>query len=1016
MKNEQTINVKITADDKRFDSAMKADEKAIEKVGKAAKAAKAEISDLGKVKSNVAGIFSGKAKDTGLGSFIDDVTAGTGALDKFFGPATVAAGAIVGIGSAAIATGKTLFDMAKSASDYSGDISDASQKTGLAIDTISSIKFAGDAFGASFEDMTMATANFTKLIGDAAKGSDEANKTLKALGVDPKTAVNDLDGALGQAIKTIHNLPPGVQQLNASSDAFGKKLGGKVIPVVNAFNGDLNALKKRASELGIVLTDEAIKAGDDFGDTYEIVAAQAKATGAAFALEFAPAITDAMQDVSKYLADNKDDWKEWGRDVGDIIRGVKLAAQEFGEFKAVQQAQEETYGRLLFAPLYAIGDIARPFADAGRASREAEEARWKNVVRENDGTAVPLTSKPKGTPKGSYFDGLGSGKKEKTEAQKTNWTSATLAEFARNNGFAVNLANGSGAAKSGHNDGSLHYVKKAFDTGLGATNPNKTVEQIVSYMENALKAGIRVVDERVRPKKGAKWSGPHIHTEENDSKASFFNPNLDYGGRIEYLKALDAERLKGKGQSISDALGKINKTEIGEGAKAIADLEKELKLLGVTTRQGRIEVELSYGAYKDLDNAGKARLLLAAGQVDTTEAQSKAEADLTAHITKLGEEYDELNGVQKTATSELEKFLAAYARTGNVIDPVREEIARSVAAATDLQNAEEKLTKASEDNIATYKAERDAVWDLTLAHQELKNAIARETGGREVSAGGISDSIDWKPYIDAMNAAGKAPAPALFTKNKTGEFMDGLLGGNGNNLARFESEADAMKAVYNDLSNTAGAAMGAMIDGGAQLLEQWIMTGEISGQAIAQMTGSIIAGVASQAGVKAIFEVAEGLAAAASFPLNPDGLRQAAMHYAAAKTYGIVALGATAVGAGIGAAGGLGGKKDKSSSNSSQNPSEYFQNDKDSRSMNYLRQSQNSSSGFQQVSSRLEERINGLSGSIDKLEGRIGSVTPGDMLTNGIRQKRGLITETVTKELGKNSTAVSVLGRRLNMK
>lgn len=310
------IGVEITGDDSKFRASAKSSEKAVSDLEKKASG------DLKKIASNFAGIFSGKAKDTGLGQFVGEVTDGTSALDKFLGPATLVTGAIVGIGTAAVASGKMLFDMAKNASDYSGEISDAQQKTGLAIDTISSLKFAGDAFGASFEEMSGATTKFTKLIGEAAKGNDEANKTLVALGVDPKKAVNDLDGAMAQAMKTIYNLPPGAQQANAAIAAFGKS-GANVIPVINSFEGDLVALKKRASDLGIVLTDEAIKAGDDFGDSLAVVTAQAKATGATIALEFAPEIKDGMDLASKYLADNKDDWKEWGRDIADIMRGTK---------------------------------------------------------------------------------------------------------------------------------------------------------------------------------------------------------------------------------------------------------------------------------------------------------------------------------------------------------------------------------------------------------------------------------------------------------------------------------------------------------------------------------------------------------------------------------------------------------------------------------------------------------------------------------------------------------------------
>lgn len=597
-----------------------------------------------------------------------------------------------------------------------------------------------------------------------------------------------------------------------------------------------------------------------------------------------------------------------------------------------------------------------------------------------------------------------------TDAQKTVWSSATLAEFARNQGFSVNPTNGSGAAKSGHNDGSLHYKGKAFDLGLGGTNPNRSTAQIVEFMEKAIKAGIRVVDERVRPKKGAKWSGAHIHTEENDTKASFFNPNLDYGGRLEYLKALDAERLKGKGQSIADALGSVSKNEMGEGSKAIADYDKQVKLLGVITERGRLEVELLSGKYSDLNDVQIEQLRLNADIIDGFEKQTKASDDYSSFLEKMNGEYNDLKEIVPTYTAQLDKQFQSLTDARVVLDATGEAYARNIALMLDMQNAGVNLADASAEMTTRYKAERDAAWDLAAAHISLRNEMNRDLGVREEKTGGITDSIDWTPYLDEMNL-GESKSPALFTKNKTGEFMDGLLGGNGNNLAQFESEADKMKAVYNDLSNTAGAAMGAMIEGGAQLLEQWIMTGEVSGEAIAQMTASVIAGVASQAAVKSIFEVAEGLAALAG--LNPAA---AAGHFAAAKTYGLVALGATAIGAGIGAMGGLGGgKKDKSSYGTSSNPSEYFQNDKDDRNMNYLRESQSGSSQSARETSGLRDEIANLSQNVGDLKSRIGSMSPGNVLTAGVKQNPGFISDTVDRELAKNSTKATSFGRRLGM-
>ncbi|HEX3101896.1 MAG TPA: hypothetical protein VHQ01_08900, partial [Pyrinomonadaceae bacterium] len=93
---------------------------------------------------------------------------------EMLGPATIAAGAIAGIGVAALATvavvvrvGESLFDLAKSASEYGSVLHDFKDKTGLAAATVSTLKYAADNASSSLEQVSSATAKFAKLIGQA---------------------------------------------------------------------------------------------------------------------------------------------------------------------------------------------------------------------------------------------------------------------------------------------------------------------------------------------------------------------------------------------------------------------------------------------------------------------------------------------------------------------------------------------------------------------------------------------------------------------------------------------------------------------------------------------------------------------------------------------------------------------------------------------------------------------------------------------------------------------------------
>ena len=96
---------------------------------------------------------------------------------------------------------------------------------------------------------------------------------------------------------------------------------------------------------------------------------------------------------------------------------------------------------------------------------------------------------------------------------------------------------------------------------------------------------------------------------------------------------------------------------------------------------------------------------------------------------------------------------------------------------------------------------------------------------------------------------------------------------------------------------------GGVANGLQNIIQGFILTGRIGGQAFKAMAASIIASLVSQAAVKAIFNVAEGFAALAlGMPTT------AAKHFTAAKFYGVVAGVAAAASVGMAAIGPGGGE------------------------------------------------------------------------------------------------------------
>lgn len=243
------------------------------------------------------------------------------ALGSLAIPAAAAAAAIASIGVVAVRVASAMFDLTKASAEYGSQIYDAGQKTGLTATTLTALKFAAEQSGSSFEQVTKGVVVFGAEVGKAAQNNVQAQEKMKLLGVTS----TDLNTALGQVFKTINNGRTDTEKLALASEAFGRRIGPDLIPLIKEANGDLEKLIATAKKLGITLTEEDVKAADEFGDTLGLLGTQAEALAAQFTLSFAPEISRAMQSVSRALGDNQSATREWGNYVAEILRGLQSA-------------------------------------------------------------------------------------------------------------------------------------------------------------------------------------------------------------------------------------------------------------------------------------------------------------------------------------------------------------------------------------------------------------------------------------------------------------------------------------------------------------------------------------------------------------------------------------------------------------------------------------------------------------------------------------------------------------------
>lgn len=169
--------------------------------------------------------------------------------------------------------------------ELTGQLTDLSAKTGIGVEALQRLKYAAEQNGGTLEQVTGA---ISKLGANLAGGNQSAVGALDALGLKFSDIRNMApDQAFTTIADAISKIPDPMAQSKLAMDLFGKS-GADLLPMMK---GNLSETAEAASRLGIVLSEEAVRAGDEFGDTLGSLASVGKACIAQVLEPMVPALT-----------------------------------------------------------------------------------------------------------------------------------------------------------------------------------------------------------------------------------------------------------------------------------------------------------------------------------------------------------------------------------------------------------------------------------------------------------------------------------------------------------------------------------------------------------------------------------------------------------------------------------------------------------------------------------------------------------------------------------------------------
>jgi len=241
--------------------------------------------------------------------------------------------------------------------DYLDEMSKMSDRIGISVEGLSALRHVAELAGIEFRTFTMALQRQTRRVAEAAKDQGEAIKALQELerfGLPTarelaRLAPDEQFIALAEAMEQVSDRG---QRL-----ALGFKLwdaeGAKLVQTFAAGTMGIREFIAEAKRLGIVVTDQQALIGVAFKDAITRFTAAMRGVKIAIGLELLPPLTRALDSLTKWISENRDEISRvlldaLGRIKDFVVEAIALVIRFGGEaydtLVAIKKAAEDPLG------------------------------------------------------------------------------------------------------------------------------------------------------------------------------------------------------------------------------------------------------------------------------------------------------------------------------------------------------------------------------------------------------------------------------------------------------------------------------------------------------------------------------------------------------------------------------------------------------------------------------------------------------------------------------------------------
>lgn len=823
-------------------------------------------------------------------------SAGTGmaaSIGAGAGPISLAVLAAAAMTAGVIALTQEFVSLTIATADWQGKMQDLSQQVGVSVETLSALEVVFKTTGG---DVTQAAAGlgiFQKHLEEAQDPASKAAETFRQLGVE----TNNTEDALRQTIKSLAEMPEGFAQTSAALEVFGR--GGKAfLAIAKESNGDLDGLISRLKEAGLILSTETAKAADKFNDQLALLGFQSRAVTASLVQDSIPKILSALEEVSQVLNENREAIRVLGTAVGLFVES-NLNLILLPALKSLAYALEGIRVSWLLtaaAAALATGNYGRAAEAIALLNRDIHEAQKGLDKLGKSGLGA-----------GDIGGGLGGQRLADIKAQADAESQAAKERIAN--------------AQIAFDQGQITREKESAEI-LAAIAREKQARLEAFDKEIALKIQARdaqkdnLAEQEKIGDEIRKLSQDRLNVESDfnqkakaEQAKALADRNKAFIEHVESQLTLRQKASDNEIKLIQDAI-KNNEVAASAGEAAIT----EIQITALAERRTVLNQELALHGLS-AEQRQQITRKIAELEIEATENQ-REQSERRKQI--LRDEYeDRLRVIQQSNARELALLSA---RDDLLIARENAFAAARVKSNEDAERAilriKTEAIKAEIDQLAQQRAAAVALPDRKRGDEIEADLINRQKilqlqlekiqleGNAAVEAARQQDLENAQRYADELTRIGedqvKAAKDALAGAARIGEGNFGFLSGlETGQLAELTNGIKNFQDVATVAFSAVGTVVGALAQGVGNLIQQWVLTGTVGPNAIRKFVAAALAGLAAQAAVESLMELARAFAALA----DPFTAWRAPLHFKASAIFAAVA-GAAAIAA-RGAAGGV---------------------------------------------------------------------------------------------------------------